>query len=604
MTERKVFLGSLIVCFLPCLPLFPLHQSFSLDGLNHLWTIDYFSEFFKAHQTTPYTLTTNPVLGIPVPIFYAYHFYSILGVLASFLGSASGLVLVVVSLTILQFNLVFGAVYRSSGDKTLAFVTSTFISWSIYPLTNLYHRGAIPEFVAGCLMTSCVALIVDLVFSEADRRHSVFELLRPGFLYALVAVTHPLTAIYGGGLLLLLVVVSLTLKWRPWLAWFSVFNSVALFFVMCPWIYVLLKLAKYMPFTKNKYLAVIPGIDSLWHRLSPTAFEMRSTVFGNGVDITFPYVDTQINLALFLVASFFGYQAFSKKKTKEEKKITVFGNFFLGIAIVFIIFSSYQSLANTIHLIFGNMQFAYRLVTYICFCSLAAIIAYSRIVTVDRRVLYFTAAISICGLNSKLERVYAIAEKTSLSSTAHFLQKTGLREEKKYPIWDASKWHGDKNATNLFPGYYGHTEYIVDAGFEGRVDLAKKIPVQWIYMEVESGKRFGLASPLEIELKEETLVLTNIQVFPWNILLVDGVKVDPSNIITRAKMAEIPEVLASRSTVGLGVLLNPGTHKLEYDFQPDSLWITLIQVSWATLLVWLLGVLFFGRNQRSRKFNF
>jgi hypothetical protein len=97
--------------------------------------------------------------------------------------------------------------------------------------------------------------------------------------------------------------------------------------------------------------------------------------------------------------------------------------------------------------------------------------------------------------------------------------------------------------------------------------------------------RFGNIQPSEFLLARRTLVVTNVQPFPWNRLTVDGQVVPLEATIASGQIPRLQEVHFK----ALSVVLEPGQHTLEYRFAPDRIWRALQVVSWFTLFSGLLA---------------
>jgi hypothetical protein len=121
-----VVICAILVCAVPFARLFNVRSIFYVDWINHLWSVEYFGEFLKSQHRFPAVFNTDPVVGIPVPIFYAYSFYAITGVLAALSGSAWAMRIIVASLFFLQFAVVYRALARRSGIR-IAFASATIV---------------------------------------------------------------------------------------------------------------------------------------------------------------------------------------------------------------------------------------------------------------------------------------------------------------------------------------------------------------------------------------------------------------------------------------------------------------------------------------------
>jgi len=100
----------------------------------------------------------------------------------------------------------------------------------------------------------------------------------------------------------------------------------------------------------------------------------------------------------------------------------------------------------------------------------------------------------------------------------------------------------------------------------------------------DGSAQFGKVQPITVEISKPILIVTNVQAFPWNVLIVDGSLQRGTRIyaVTSSSFSSW-----MRPTVE-GVALSPGKHVLEYRFVPDKAWQTLDFISWIFLLAWIV----------------
>ena len=180
-----------ITALLPCLLALSLlidsRSTFYVDWFNHLWIIEYFGEYIKHHRSIPQTLLTTTLVGIPMLFFYAEKFYAFAGFISVFVGSAIAFRLIALIVLLIQFWHVERAVRVTTPLKGLSLVVATIVTWGIYPLTNLYNRSALTEFVAVALLTASAACLFVLVFQLQNGCKSYYDAVAFGLFYVAAA---------------------------------------------------------------------------------------------------------------------------------------------------------------------------------------------------------------------------------------------------------------------------------------------------------------------------------------------------------------------------------------------------------------------------------
>ena len=275
---------SIFVCLLPLVLLIKLGKTFYVDWFNHLWLIEYFGQHILRHGSVPQTLVTNQLIGVATPIFYGGKFYAACGLLSSFLGSAIAFRAVASFAVLIQFWHVKRAVYSASQNKSVSFTVATLVSWAIYPLTNLYNRSALTEFIAVAFLNAAVASLFVLVLRLSSSKKSYYDAVAFGFLYAVSALTHPLTALFGGVFLILVGLAAWFALRNRWLALVGFFNLAMIALILSPWCYVLHRFGRSLPIARKSLSKMIfrkigffpDSIDNLWSRLSPVPADSRS----------------------------------------------------------------------------------------------------------------------------------------------------------------------------------------------------------------------------------------------------------------------------------------------------------------------------------------
>jgi hypothetical protein len=593
----------LLVCILPLGLLFDLRSTFYLDWFNHLWTIDYYGEYFRQHHALPDVLITNTVVGVPVPLFYSAKFYGLAGVIGSLLGSAIAFRLVALFVLLIQFWHVERAVRCVGGGNRLPFAIATIVTWGIYSLTNLYNRSALTEFVAFAFLTAAVSCLLVLVVRLASGERSYYDAVSVGLFYTAAAVTHPQTALFGSIFIALTSLgAAITLR-RVWLLGVAFFNALLIGAVLAPWLSVCYRFSGSLPvgdpainraWFQAKFFFP-ESIDNSLSRLSPIPVDWR--VIHEGMSIDTPYLDAQISVPLALLApALTWFWRNSGRGTTREYKFLLLTILSLSFALfwLFLFVSIQPGISGFFGGFFDILQFPYRLTAYINLAAFTAVFALAGLIDWERlatgkfafpktAVVITCVTLSLCALSLKLIHADAVRSADPLRNSRDLTQKFGLPLPADSPAdWQPAILGPARGVADLPSTYYGHFFYSVldelatsrPAGFEANKSVR--------FLSDESS-RFGKVYPVEIDLAIPTLVTTNVQPFPWNVLFVDGMAVQRRDIIAMS-IAGYPRWMGASLEA---VPLLAGRHVLEYRFIPDKTWSVLNAVSWCVLFGWV-----------------
>jgi hypothetical protein len=540
-----------------------------------------------------------------MPIFYGGKFYAATGLISSLLGSAIAFRIVALLTVLIQFWYVERAVRSVGGDRFLSLTVGTIVCWAIYPLTNLYNRSALTEFVAIGFLTAAAASLFVLVVRMSVGRASYYDAVSFGLLYSTAAVTHPLTALFGCTFLIPIGLTAFLSLRRMWLLGVGIFNVVMTVLVLGPWLYVLHRFGRFLTLTDSttnrisfRELAYFPeSIDNFWSRLSPLPIDFRSTI--KGVDVPTPYLEAQIMFPLLLVAIVLAWlwlRPLGGLRRPRQPFILI--TFVLTVGLFVLLFA--LSVNPTISAWFGGffdiLQFPYRLTSYInltlmicvfCLTALAGPVNHSKARVqhkVKNLVLAASLTISFSALVSKLIDADAIGFDDPVANIRRRNAELRLHS----PPDPANSWYpgmaspGPRLAS-LPSTFYGCSAYSVTAGFSMTppAGLFAERAIAFIPNDLRG---FGAVDRITVEVSTPTLMVTNIQAFPWNALFVDKVR-EPGGKIYVLKsdaFAKWIEPLVE------AVLLPTGTHVLEYRFLPDRKWRVLDRISWGVLCFWII----------------
>jgi hypothetical protein len=593
----------LVVCLLPLGLLFDLRSTFYVDWFNHLWTIDYYGEYFRQHHLLPDVLITNTVVGVPVPLFYSGKFYGLIGVISSVAGSAVAFRLVALLALLIQFWHVERAIRSVSGGYLLPFAIATMVTWGIYSLTNLYNRSALTEFVAVAFLTAAVSCVFVLVVRLASGQQSYYDAVSAGLFYSVAAVTHPLTALFGAVFIGVTTVVAMVTIRRIWFLEVGFFSTLLIGVVLGPWLYVCSRFLGSVPISDPKInrtwfradFFFPESIDNFLSRVSPVPINWRAI---DPMSVETPYLDAQISVPLVVAAIALTWFWRNSRRVKDRKYelplLAILGSSF-ALFWLFLFVSIQPAISGVFGGFFDILQFPYRLTTYINLAAFAVVLALAgltdweqlttrKLAYLKMVALFACVALSLCGLSLKLIHADAIRSVDPLANRRDLTKKTGLPQPQDSPTqWQPGILGPARGVSELPATYYGHFSYSVVDGLAATRPAGFEANQSAKFLSTEP-TGIGNVHPIEIDLTKPTLVTTNVQPFPWNVLFVDGVKVQRRNIIAMS-VAGYPRWMGASLQA---VPVSAGRHVLEYRFIPDKAWSILNAVSWVVLIGWVI----------------
>jgi hypothetical protein len=592
-----------LVCALPFIPLFDLRSTFYYDWFNHLWMIEYFGEYIHQHGIPPAVFSTENLIGITMPLFYASKFYWLAGILCSLTGSSIAFRLITFCSLLLQFCHVERATRCAFDHKGMSMTVATLATWAIYPLTNLYNRSALTEFIAVIFLTSSLCCLFVLMLRASLGEQSYYDAISVGFFYSIAAITHPLTAVFGAAYLICVGACFVFTRQRRWIALVGLVTTVFITILLASWLYVLHRFAGSLPVNNvaaNQQLFRVTfffpdSIDNILSLLSPVAFDAR-TLYGSVRGVSTPYLDAQINIPLLLLGAFIATQSIKIGRGAFDREprflqairvVTVFTFVFLLSLILYPKFSRY--LGN----VFDVLQGAYRLLTYLNLAALTFLFASagsrsdtfrkSSLRKKDQWQIALVLGLSFLGLVTKLGHANAsryVDSYANLSQLAEIDELPPITHLR--PRWFPEQSRAIALLRTLPSTFYSHSQYMV------LQDYSLKKPVgfeeQWqLKFSPASGKDFGWVPPATITLERSALVVTNVQPFPWNEIWVNEHLRRNSEIV--AMGAQNWSATSGRPGV-LAVPLTPGTYTIEYRFHPSTTWQVLEEISFGLFLLW------------------
>jgi hypothetical protein len=554
---------------LPCVMLYPLSADFYVDWANYLWMIGYCGAYFRQHGAMPLVLNTPAVGGMPFPVFYGYLFFPVLGLVSAGIDAAIVVRLAAVGLFALQFVSVRRTLLSLGTDNTTATGIACLVIWAIYPLTNLYNRSALTEFFATGMLTYAVCKWFQLL--NASKRLEMFDAaLRFGLSFTFAAGTSPITALCSVPLLGILAVTLLTASSVPSRLQrlsFLLPAAVLSVLVLAPWAYAthIHRHRMQISADPNAWFAGLPADIDWWvTRLFPLPFDIRALRDAPN-RVSTPYLDAQINIPLLLMLGFLTW-----RRLRGLPRPQLFHALpWLMVPLMYFACSLALSLSSQLfdHLpsLCKMVQFPYRLITYINLAILVAIFVLHHVVR--------------CPAGTSKPLLPAAPVFLSCVLT---LSAVGVIEKMVHASVARMPW--DHNLVELPMSMYGFWSFA-EPGMLAPLDTAA-VPTQLGLFALEPDRAFGEYRPRTVHLDQAGYVLTQVQLFPWNHLYVDGRAVPP-------EMLRSWRGTCRRVDYGpcMAVPVPAGKHVIEYRLETNRRWIVLYRVSSTVLILWIALVM-------------
>ena len=593
-TALTYLLGLVPICLL-----WHGNNAFYLDWNNHLWEIGYYGEYFRRHWAFPITLNTEQAAGIPYPVFYGYLFYPAAGLISAFTGCSFALRFLCSLVFLLQVRQVSKAVESTVGNRFVACAVTVLVSFATYPLTNLYNRAAITEFIAVSLVISvCMMWLRIVPMNDPLRRRRL--LFGAALALAFAMGTHPITAILGGCMVCLAILASLPFPHHSRDLWKSLGLAAALLsLVMTPWIYAVALYGRKVKLTRG--VDFLPNtLDRLTTRFSPLPWDPRLgtpefRMWGT------PYLDTQINFALLILAVFLLFRIAGPGRAKplpREFRIALAA--FAGFAFVCVMSLSQQAwrlVPKTLYFI----QFAYRLVTYadlfLLFAVLFLLAGMRRFAALPDRplvvVLAVCLALSTASITVKLSHAHRVEEPNilagsgwpttnrdallSLPSAFYGMNSYAVKGASRIILADTAAVPSPVSFPIGTQQYFGEVLSVTVPAGEPGPDASHTGP-----NASHTGPNASRTGPNAGRLR------TNIQIFPWNHILWNGREIPLEEITTNRDMLTMID-------------RKPEAGTLEYVLRPDPVWMVLRMLSLWTFVLWTAALPVWYYRTRNRK---
>ncbi|MBV8899164.1 MAG: hypothetical protein JOY92_03515 [Verrucomicrobia bacterium] len=604
----------LLVCLLALMPMWDLSKNFCFDWYNHLWMSAYSGRFLWTHGFPPAVLNTAEAVGLPHPLFYASTFHTLLGGLGRLLGMALAFRLAALLLLMVQFSHVERAAREAGVSRFVAFIVATAVSWQVYLMNSLYERGDLTEFTALVFLTCALSCLLVLCLRIASEEKDTYGLIATGAFYGLTALTHPLTGFYGGILIAAFGSVALLVLKSRKLFLFGVLNALALGCLLSPWLYVVHRFGKLIRIadpSANSLMFQGLFVTTVRNRLvsvfSPISgsFFTAQSLFDSSYEAS---ARASVALLAFAVFTLAILSRCPKRRVKPARLLCSF----LGLSYLTLLICLLVICVPKCSSLFGNlfdiMQYSSRLAAYVnlslvlCSLCLFGLLDWEKLQSQRRiRVMWKWAGIgalllAAVGLGSKMISIQASNDFGSGTKAVEALLQTRHWATRAGGYWLPGNPGGEAMHVSELPAmFYGRSDYDVRSAFSTDFSRVNGLPVRGAFFR--SDKIFGEVKSIEFSVAKPTLLITNVSVFPWNAIYLDGKRVPCGDLFPALSKLGLqwstPEALAVR--------VGPGPHVLRYAFRPERPWLYLRGLSWLVLAAWMAGLAtVIGANLRLR----
>jgi len=561
---KKVLLASFIVVF-PLILIVPgffdENQGFYVDWWANIWNIEYQSKYFSAHHSMPNVIHTWNIetgIGRPDPLFYGFLFYPIMGFIAQFFGTNIALRLGIFIIWILQFFALKKVFSKLTNYPYFDYCVSALFLWGIYPLTNLYNRSALPEsFATGFLL--CALCYLALFFLSNEMTEKKENAMLFGIFLVFCIGTHPITALFGCTFLCIVIFFFFLLRSSELPRNLPLVSLVIFFcmFSVSPWLYVTLKYMGDLAISSSPDILIYSEtIDWPLSRFLPFPMDKRSVNYGWEVPGGTPWLEAQINIPLLLLLLWVLYS-----NRKRLHGLTIRNKIFIVCPLLLFLLTTVMSFSASIWAIlpsvYKNIQMVYRMVTYQNLSLVFALISIYYVLRLKPKsmkphnsnslhiVLTLCLSISFIAASEKLMHGFAIM------GDVEFLNFTN----NKVFLSD--------------PKTAGKANYILGSIPESEKESYTDVQILPDPFDLKKNNQYDVI----IRLEESSWIKTNVQAFPWNKLLLNGIS--------------IPLHRYQRVGPYLSLLLPPGKHQLSYMFEPDNIYLVLKFLSWIFIVTWV-----------------
>ncbi len=581
-------------------------KPFYVDWVNHVWLLEYYTQYLRDHWTFPPTINVEQGFGNPMPLFYGIFFYPLLAFLSLITGADIALRLCFAVLLVAPVGTIYILFKSLLKNPVLAVYLSISVNFSMYQLTNLYFRAALTEFFAFQIIILGFSLIYYGLLYNLKISNALLGLGFASFTLAMGA--HPITLYLFCIFTCPIIVIHI---YNQQALFGNYLHSKVILFiggsgtVLVPWLLNTVLLHSKLKISNSKLYYFPQSIDSFWAKIGFLYVDQRVIEQGPFNTDT-PFLDAPLPLGLAVIISLVCYHLYHSKKVNLFKHLLPAGLVVLFLVIVIIpphagfVGAWPNSIYVTrehgflYHLLLP-IQFAYRLTGTLSLCLVAMIIfsvhlmcrhlkdkRYNKKLTVVVMVASFLAVLGNIQKVSELYLEYILAPQFFAASSqeiseGHIQARTLLIKPEEYQLISTN--------TNRYPfTFYGSRAYTMPQLYQPRPETDDR-DLQTIPAIVRD-----YANEMVFTCDRPCLLQTNIVPTTLHRVLIDGRE---------------PDKVFLAKTENLDFELPAGEHVLRVDLVGDyvrpiiiSIWVALgllcLVVIHATVVI--AGEVRAGRN--------
>lgn len=501
--EKKICILGLVGMLITVLPMI-LWKDFYLDWFRSTWLIEYYGEYFKSHFAFPEVINAfgegkyQNYVGMMHPSYYGVWFYRIEGLFCALLGGGArrALFLTASVCSLAQWTVWFQTLKKVTEKQSTAAFISLINQISVYGLTNLYCRNAVPEFFACMALSVTVGLWLNSVLTNKEGER-LFSWICCGLFLSLMIGTHPITTLLGGIFLILLFLTTVWKVLKNWQWQYLLCGGIVLLLVLLsagPWLYSVLSYnVSVMEAGKIRYSE---GIDELILRLFPIP---RCTASFESV-LTW-HLDAQANVYLLLLWTFLVAVIVAKRSVSIKRKTCV--GIVWGMEAGLLLLSTTPEMGNLLPDFFGIIQFAYRLVTY---CDLIALVGIVQCLYILSREKIRVAELGIIA--------WTLLVAAGMSYLVKVVNISEIGDQYDYD---------SKTYVELTDAFYNPDDYM-DSSEWNEISEEKVSTAEKISFPVNEKKNFGETGIIHLNMNEDGWAGINVYPHGENNLYIDGRK--------------------------------------------------------------------------------